>query len=187
LHLALSRYSEPPTLGPCLVRAVLVALSLIVGGAPALGLATEAGVVLRRTELRQEPFDDAARIAELAERAPVRLLTRQGGWLQVQAAPHTGWVRLLFVRTTPAESAPAPAGAGAVQAAINLARTGSSGQTVATGVRGLDRADLARATPNPQAVAQLDAMAVSRDEAEAFGRRAQQPPSPAPAPAGRSG
>ena len=184
---ALSRRSDAPTRGPRLARAVLAALALIVGGAPGLAAATEAGVVLRRTELRQEPFDDAARIAELAERAPVRLLTRQGGWLQVQAAPHTGWVRLLFVRTTPAESAPAPAGASGLQAAINLARTGSSGQTVATGVRGLDRADLARATPNTQRVAQVEAMAVSRDEAEAFGRRAQQPASSAPAPAGRSG
>jgi hypothetical protein len=165
-------------------------VALLIGAAvlPIHASATENGVVMRRTELRQAPFDDAARIAELAERAPVRLLTRQGGWLQVQATPHTGWLRLLFVRTTPAESPPASAAASSLQAAINLARTGSSGQTVATGVRGLDRADLARATPNPARVAQLDAMAVSRDEAEAFGQVAQkQPPPPTPVPGGRSG
>jgi len=187
LPLALSPRPDRPDRAARLARAVLLALTSSVLGAPGLAQAAESGVVLRRTDLRQAPFDDAARIAELAERAPVRLLTRQGGWLQVQAAPHTGWVRLLFVRTTPAESAPASSSASGLQAAINLARTGSSGQTVATGVRGLDRADLARAAPNAQRVAQLDAMAVSRDDAEAFGQRAQQAPAPAPAPAGRSG
>jgi hypothetical protein len=152
-----------------------VALLGATAGAPAIAQTAEQGVVVRRTELRQEPFDDAARLAELAERSTVRLLGRQGGWLQVQASSHTGWLRLLLVRTVAAVPA-ASSGDGGLRAAINLARTGSTGQTVATGVRGLDRADLARATPDPRQVEQLDAMAVSREEAEAFGRQAQQQP-----------
>lgn len=164
------------------------------GGLLAAGLACaclpagaqEAGYLVRTSELRQEPFDDAARVGQVIERAAVRILERQGAWMRVQSGSTAGWVRMLAVRTGGVDGV--PAGDSGMKAAFNVARTGASGQAVATGVRGLDKEDLRRATPNPSQVTRVESYAANRQDAEAFAARAQAArPEPMKAAKGKAG
>lgn len=144
--------------------ALAVALALAVVAYPA---AAETGAVIRADDLKAMPFIDAANSAKLAANQPVNILNRKGGWVEVEANGQTGWVRMLNVRLA-AGSTPAK-GQANVHAA-SLLRTGSSGKTVTTGIKGLGEEDLQNATPNPAQLAQLDALAVSADEASANAR-----------------
>jgi hypothetical protein len=51
---------------------------------------------------------------------------------------------------------------------FNVARTGSSGTTVTTGVRGLDPEMLAKAQPNPAELAKMEQFAATPDAAAGF-------------------
>jgi hypothetical protein len=51
---------------------------------------------------------------------------------------------------------------------FNVARTGSSGTQVTTGVRGLDAEQIANAQPNPAELAKLEKFAADRDAAAGF-------------------
>ena len=51
---------------------------------------------------------------------------------------------------------------------FNLARTGSSGTAVATGVRGLDKELIQNARPNPVELEKLTGYAVAKPDAERF-------------------
>ena len=131
--------------------------------------APEMAQVIRETPLRSEPFTDAEAVHTLAANTPVQLLLRQGAWVQVKvqtaAGESQGWLRLLALRT----AAPAAAtGATGLQQAINVARTGASGNTVATGVRGLSKEDITQATPNLAELEKLGRFATDETQARAF-------------------
>lgn len=130
--------------------------------------AAETGTVLRPTELRAKPFADAAKIADLPASAAVEIVSRQGAWMQVKAAGQQGWVKLLAVRTGGGSSG--SGNASGVLSAVSLFKTGSSGTTVATGVKGLDEESLRNAQPNPAQLAKLGSYAVSAGEAGRFAR-----------------
>ena len=141
-----------------------LALALCIAAAPA---AAETGAVIRADELKATPFIDAATSAKLPANQPVTILTRKGGWIEVEANGRTGWVRMLNVRLAAGGSlAPNQAN---VHAA-SLLRTGSSGKTVTTGIKGLGEEDLQNAAPDPAQVARLAALAVSPAEASANAR-----------------
>lgn len=131
--------------------------------------APEAAQVLRETALRREPFSDAEAVGTLAANTPVQLLLRQGAWVQVKAPAEAGevqgWLRLLSLRT----AAPAAAsGATGLQQALNVARTGASGNTVATGVRGLSKEEITQATPNLAELEKMSRFAADEPQARAF-------------------
>jgi hypothetical protein len=126
----------------------------------------EPATVVRPTELKKDPATDAATVAQLTENAAVDALERQGGWVRVKSGTHEGWVKMLALRY--GASGPAKAGDTGLQQAFNVARTGSSGTQVTTGVRGLDEQQLANARPNPAELARLNGFAVDRDGASAF-------------------
>jgi hypothetical protein len=65
-------------------------------------------------------------------------------------------------------AAAAKPGATGVSQLFNVARTGTSGTQVTTGVRGLDAHDLANAQPNPAELAKLQDFASDRDAAAGF-------------------
>jgi len=140
----------------------LLALLLLV---PALVLA-EPATVIRATELKQEPATDSATVAALAENTAVEALERKGGWTRVKATAGEGWVRMLALRFG-ATTAAKPAASGLTQL-FNVARTGTSGTQVTTGVRGLDAEQIAAAQPNPAELAKLEKFAADRGAAENF-------------------
>jgi hypothetical protein len=138
--------------------ALLLLLPMVVLAEPA--------TVIRATELKQEPASDSATLAALAENTAVEVLERKSGWTRVKAQPGEGWVRMLALRF--GGTAPAKPGATGVTQLFNVARTGSSGTQVTTGVRGLDAEQIANAQPNPAELAKLEKFAADRDTAAGF-------------------
>jgi hypothetical protein len=130
----------------------------------AVGLADQ-GVVVKNAEVRAAPKSDAAALGELLPSAPVEIVERQGAWLSVRSPPLEGWVRLLSVRPVASTAAPDATG---VKAALNVARSGTTGAAVATGVRGLDPAQLRNAAPNAAELQKLQAYQCDRGDAEFF-------------------
>jgi hypothetical protein len=133
---------------------------------PALALA-EPATLIRATELKQSPATDAATVAPLAENAKVDALERKGGWTRVRAEGGAeGWVRMLALRY--AGAGEAKQGDAGIAQILNVARTGTSGAQVTTGVRGLDAEQLANAKPNAAELKKIERYAASRDGAEGF-------------------
>lgn len=135
-------------------RVILIAAIALLSWTAAL--ANERGVVIRAGDLFAEPFIDAAKLGPLASNQPVTIVERKGGWLAVEVGGRRGWVRMLNVRLE-AQARPA----------TNTAalRTGSTGRTVATGVKGLDDVDIRNASIDRDQLAQLGELAVSSDDA----------------------
>jgi hypothetical protein len=131
--------------------------------------AQDTGVAARTTDILRDPSSDSAVVAQLKEAAAVKILARQGGWMQIESASGSGWVRLLAIRTTGA-AAPTQARGGFLSF---LSRSGSgTGQTVTTGVRGLDREQIQNAKPNTAELQKMTGFAAKKPEAESFGASA---------------
>jgi hypothetical protein len=128
-------------------------------------LFAEPATVIRATELKKEPASDSATVADIPENAAVDALERKGGWTRIKAGGSEGWVRMLALRYG---AGPAKSGDTGVSQLFNVARTGSSGTQVTTGVRGLDEKQLANAQPNPAELAKLENFAADRDAASSF-------------------
>ena len=127
--------------------------------------AQDRGYAVRKTELKAEPYTDAATVGSLAEKAQVKITARQGGWMKVESQAANGWVRMLAIRMATADSKSGDSGVGAL---FNVARTGSSGTAVATGVRGLDKEQIQNAKPNPAELDKLSGFRADQAEAERF-------------------
>ena len=127
-------------------------LALALAGLLAAGMvAAEPGTLLRASELRAKPFGDAEVVAQLDAKAGVDIVARQGAWAQVKSGAQTGWVRLLNVRTGSGQRGDAGVGALA-----SVFKTGSSGTTVTTGVKGLSEEKLNTASANPAEAQRLN-------------------------------
>jgi len=135
-------------------RAVLIAAFALLSWTAAR--ANERGVLIRGGDLFAEPFIDAAKLGPLTSNQPVTILERRGGWLAVEVGGRRGWVRMLNVRLE-AAAGPAPNTA--------AMRTGSTGRTVATGVKGLDEVDIRNAAVDRDQLARLGQLSVSEAEA----------------------
>lgn len=120
---------------------------------------------VRATEIKQQPYSDAATIGMLAEKASVKVVQRQGGWVKISSGQGDGWVKMLNLRSSNTKQ-----GDSGLQSLFNLGRSGSSGITVATGVRGLSEEDLKSAQPNPAELAKLKNYTADRGQAERFAR-----------------
>jgi hypothetical protein len=125
---------------------------------------------VRSTEIKQQPYSDAATVATLAEKAGVDIIARQGGWVRISSDHGNGWVKMFSLRSDSAVRKPGDSG---LQSMLNVARTGSSGITVATGVRGLTEEDLKNAQPNPGEFAKLQDYAANKAKAERFAHDAK--------------
>jgi hypothetical protein len=137
------------------------------GLACSLPAAAETAITIKDTELKKEPFTDAATLATLPNQTAVEILKRQGGWTEVKpASSDRGWVRMLNLRMGSGTTKQGDSGAG-IGALFNVARSGSSGTTVATGVRGLDitKNTLQNASPNPNELKRMHSYSASKAEA----------------------
>ena len=135
---------------------------LVLAAAPAF--AQETGYAVRETEVKKEPYSDAQTLGTLAEKAQVKVLDRQNGWMRVESGTQSGWVRMLAIRMDSGSSG----FASGLKSLFSVARTGSSGRTVTTGVRGLDKEDIKNAKPNPEELKKLSGFAASKGDAEKF-------------------
>ncbi len=133
--------------------------------------AAERGVVLRAGDIKVQPFIDAASATTVTANEPVTVIDRKGGWMEVTAAGKTGWIRMLNVRLAGADTAGSAAHSGNLLTSASLLRTGSSGKTVTTGVKGLGEENLRNATVNTAELAKLSTLAVDPAEATANAKR----------------
>lgn len=135
---------------------------------------SQAATVLQQTTLYAEPYSDAAALATLQPRQQVAVLERKGGWYRVRSSTQSGWLHMSHIRfgdgsVTQGDSG----GLGQTLQFLSTGRSGASGVTVATGIRGLDAADMSNAKPNHQAVKRLDRYQVTPRQAKNFAARAQ--------------
>ncbi len=127
----------------------------------------ETAITIKETELKREPYSDAATLETLPAQSSVEILKRQGGWTQVKpATAAAGWVRMLSLRLGAGNTV--KQGDSGIGALFNVARSGSSGNTVTTGVRGLSEEDLRTARANPQELKHMQQFSVSNGEAQKF-------------------
>jgi len=131
--------------------------------------AEQIAYTVRSTEIKQQPFSDAPTVARLGENASVNILSRQGGWVKISSGQASGWIKMLSLRYTGTASKKGDTG---LQSLINVGRSGSSGITVATGVRGLSEEDLKNARPNPRELEKLQNFAADKSAAAKFASEA---------------
>ena len=67
---------------------LLFLLHIILAVAPAT--AQETGFAVRQTEVKKEPYSDAAAVGTLPEKTPVKLVKREGGWMLIESAAAAG-------------------------------------------------------------------------------------------------
>jgi hypothetical protein len=130
--------------------------------------AADSGQIIVSTDLKSEPFVDAKTLTSLPANTGVDVLKRQGGWMQVKPASNgEGWVKMTAVKLGGTGSA--AKGDSGMTALWNTAvqgRSGNTGVTVATGVRGLSPEDMKNAQPAPEQMKKLDGYAASKSQAE---------------------
>lgn len=149
---------------------------LLAGAAQAQG---EAAVMKRAAELREAPAESARAVAALpAQSAVTRLGERRGPWIEVRSgAGATGWVHMFDVGTAETSAASGNPATGALRGLTNLFSKGGNQRvvtpTATIGIRGLGAEDLAQATPNMQAVGQMEALRQNERQAREFGREAK--------------
>ena len=136
-----------------------------------LTCAAEPATVVRATEMKKDPATDAATVATLAENTAVDATERRGGWTRVKAPAGEGWVKMLALRYGAAGAA--KQGDTGISQLFNVARTGTSGTQVTTGVRGLDADMIKAAQPNPGELSKLESYAASKDASARFARTAK--------------
>lgn len=147
---------------PAGAQTLAVALAALLGLAtmPSPATAAEAATVARDTELRAKPLNDAPVLSRLKAKATITITSRSGAWAQVTAGGQSGYVRLFNLRTS--SGVKGDSGVGSV---ASVFRTGSSGASVSTGVKGLSATDITGAAPDEAQLKELAGYAVSRDAA----------------------
>ena len=129
----------------------------------------EPATLIRPTELKKDPATDAPTVAELAENTVVDATERRAGWTRVKAAAGEGWVKMLALRY----GANAKQGETGLSQLFNVARTGSSGTQVTTGVRGLEAEQITNAQPNAAELKKMQGYAATPAAAAGFASQAR--------------
>lgn len=136
--------------------------------------------VIRASELKAQPFSDAASLATLTENQRIDVLSRKASWMEIRADSNTGWVKMLTLRfdSTAAKDAGGNAiGGNAIgdtaKSLFSLIKTGSSGTTSTTGARGLSKENFQNLVPSPDAFEKMKAMAATPQDAQQFAQKAQ--------------
>lgn len=117
---------------------------------------------VRNTEIKQQPYSDAASISTLNENASVNIVSRQGGWLSVTSEAGNGWVRLFSLRSDNAASKPGDRGS------QNFSNAVGSKVTASINAIGLTADDLHNAQINQREFEKLQSYTVNKDKAERF-------------------
>jgi hypothetical protein len=140
-------------------------LILILAACPAMAAPQESALIIRAGDLMAQPFIDAAKVAPVSANQSAVILERRGGWVKVQINDKVGWLRTLNLRLAPGAGATAGRPSTSLLRSAGLLRTGSSGKTVTTGVKGLDDENIRNAAIDPEQLAKLDALAVPESAA----------------------
>jgi len=157
-------------------------LPLLLAGLSLVGdaFAQEQAATNRATDLRERPAMDARSLAALPVDSPVSVVSRQGGWTQVQAGTQRGWVRAFHLRfQSTVETSSSGSGVGSSITSIFGfgSRKGPETSKVATlGIRGLTPEDFKNASPDPAALRKMQSWRADKASAERFAREGKLAP-----------
>lgn len=153
-------------------------LCLLLMMLPMLSLASESlqrpkARLIQDTEVREKPQIRAAVLGSVDADTEIAVRDRVGGWYQIEAVPLAGWVQLLSVRFESSAYRPGRMGVSSLWKSVTK---GHSDITVTTGVRGLGEKEIRQASINPEALRQLQTIAITPDTAREFARQAHLKP-----------
>lgn len=135
--------------------------SLILTSTPIL--AADVGSLLRASAIYEKPFNDAKVLTQLPVKTSVTIIQRKSSWAQIQSGSNKGWVKVFnIISNTGTKSSADLATLG------NVLKSGSSGQSSSTGVKGISEESLKIAPPSPAEVNYLETLDASKGEAQAF-------------------
>ena len=126
------------------------------------------------TALNTAPYSDAGAVASLPVSTNVNIIERQGGWYHVRlASGQDGWLRMTSIRMNSASTGGSGSswGFGWLSSLFESGRSGATGVTATTGVRGLNSGDVANAKPDPQAANEITAWSVTPLQARQFAQQ----------------
>ncbi|MFZ6778365.1 SH3 domain-containing protein [Undibacterium sp. Ji83W] len=122
---------------------------------------------IRSTALLEKASADSAVLATLSSQTKLDAIQRQGAWQQVKTTNgQLGWVDMMSLRFESNGTS------NSVNTLKVLGRTSNTG-SVGTGVNGLDKTDLARASPNYSEYQKMQRGAIDRNTAQSFGQRSK--------------
>jgi hypothetical protein len=145
----------------------LFLISLLLSSLASLPAWAEPATLLKDTDLYAKPLSDAEAVKSLKAGEKLDITGRKGAWANVKTSSGTaGWLRIFNLRTGSGQQG--EAGVGAV---ASIFHTGSSGNTVSTGIKGMSEEKLKNSSPNPVEAGHLDKLKVTEKEARVFARQ----------------
>lgn len=160
-----------------LAAAILSAGLLLTGAA----WAQEQAFANRATELKDRPGFDGRTIAPVPDGTAVKVLSRQGGWTQVEVGANKGYIRVFHLRF-PSTVETTSSGGGALSGLTSMFGFGGRSKApetskVATiGIRGLTPEDFQNASPDAAALRKLQSFRADKASAERFAKEAKLAP-----------
>lgn len=132
--------------------------------------AGENGASVKADEIKAEPFRDAKTIGQLAVGDKVDILKKDGGWLQVNSAKGSGWVKMLSIRRGDVSKG---SGSSSLTGLAGLAsgRAGTGKVVATTGIRGLNEEELKAAKFDEKEVTLTESYLTSREAAQKFAKQ----------------
>jgi len=150
------------------MKRILLILALALS-LPLMSQAGETAKTLLSVDLKQEPFADAATVTNIPASTTVDVIKRSGGWVQVKpAGGNEGWLKMTSIKYGDAPAAKGESGWGSLLNVARSGRSGNTGVTVTTGVRGLSPEELKNAKPDPDALKKLESFPKGKSEAQTF-------------------
>jgi len=126
-----------------------------------VSFSVSAQVLSSATDLKESQSTESRSVKNLPPNTPVKLLKREGFWVEIEAAGAKGWVKLSSVNM------------GAQSPGLNPMDTGRTGKgniVSTSAARGLSAKDLTLAKPDPGQFAELQKLAISGTDADKFAR-----------------
>lgn len=115
---------------------------------PALASAEERATLLRDSALRAKPYLDAAVVDDLEADTQLTVISKKGIWVQVRTlGGQEGWLKSLGLKF----ASPTSNNGGSRPGRLSILKTGSSGVTATTGVKGLNEGLETNPAPNSEA------------------------------------
>ncbi len=141
------------------------------------GLAQAAvnGTTIKSDTLRAAPFADAAVVATLPAASKIKILKKDGGWMQIKSPQGSGWMRMLSIRRGNAKAASAGNELSGL-AGLASGRAGTGKVVSTTGIRGLNEEELKAAKYDEKQVILTESYTSSRAEAQKFAAQAKLTP-----------
>ena len=153
------------------LRALAIAAFLALSLAPA-AWGQEQAFTNRSTELKDRGASDGKTLATLAEKTPVKVLARSGGWTRVEADGKSGFVNVFHLRFPASVDTKSSGGnpLSSVTSFLGGGRQSEKATIATTGIRGLSPEDLKSASPDTAALAKAHSYRADKPAAERFAR-----------------